>query len=151
MTRYDAYYSGEWKDNAPHGRGKVIFPDGSILIGTFKNNYCYGTECYLIFKDGSYYKGNISENFLSGKGKLISKAVEYDGHWQRSLPQGEGIEKFANGDKYIGTFEQGLKEGVDSLFIWGSHPFYKQYRGNFKAGRISGQGALTLKKEETVI
>jgi hypothetical protein len=57
----------------------------------FKNNYCSGSGCYAIFKDGSYYKGNIFENILSGNGTLISKKVEYNGNWINNLPHGQGV------------------------------------------------------------
>lgn len=60
-------------------------------MGIFKNNYCHGSECYAIFKDGSYYKGNISQNILTGQGTLINKTVEYNGNWQNNLPHGQGV------------------------------------------------------------
>jgi len=35
-------YIGEWKNDVPHGQGKVIYPDGRELIGEFENGKLVG-------------------------------------------------------------------------------------------------------------
>lgn len=51
---------------------------------------------------------------------------------------------------YIGNFQYGQKNGTDCLFIWRNHKTYSQYKGGFKAGKISGCGMLTFKNGSTV-
>jgi hypothetical protein len=29
------FYKGEWKDHKPHGRGRAVYPDGSVYCGDF--------------------------------------------------------------------------------------------------------------------
>lgn len=66
------------------------------------------------------------------------------------MPQGEGTETYTNGDRFIGTFEKGLKQGVDCTFIWAKHESYAEYKGGFWEGRISGEGKLTLHNKTTL-
>jgi hypothetical protein len=39
-----ALYNGEWniKTDCPEGRGRIIFGDGSLLVGHFKDHFCHG-------------------------------------------------------------------------------------------------------------
>lgn len=36
LFAYAAYYDGEWKNGLPHGSGRLIYDDGSIYEGCFK-------------------------------------------------------------------------------------------------------------------
>ena len=60
------------------------------------------------------------------------------------------MEMFSNGDKYIGHFHSGLKEGKECIFIWKDHHEYFQYKGSFVKGKIEGEGTLTLKHKITI-
>lgn len=40
LESFDAYYCGEWKGETAEGRGRVIFSNGSMLIGFFKGKLC---------------------------------------------------------------------------------------------------------------
>lgn len=62
------YYTGEWKEGFPHGLGEIVFQNGSILKSTFINGKAKGTDSILAMDDGSYYRGNIDNNSLNGKG-----------------------------------------------------------------------------------
>lgn len=37
LFAYAAYYDGEWKNGLPHGTGRLIYDDGSIYEGCFKD------------------------------------------------------------------------------------------------------------------
>jgi hypothetical protein len=104
LPLYDAFYHGEWRSFQPHGRGIARLPNGSMFIGTFINGYCEGNRSYYIYADGSYYVGSIINNTINGKGKYLNKNVEYSGNWVNNVPNGEGIESYPNGDRYIGLF-----------------------------------------------
>jgi hypothetical protein len=36
LFKYAAYYLGEWKHGVPHGNGKLVYDDGSLYEGCFK-------------------------------------------------------------------------------------------------------------------
>lgn len=138
LASFEACFHGEWKDNKPHGQGIAIFPNGTLLVGMFRNGSCEGSKNYLIYGDGSYYAGSMAGNKIEGRGKLVSPNVTYEGGWSGNLPHGDGVEQFANGDRYIGNFERGVKQGNDCLFIWNNHEHYLQFKGSFREGRIEG-------------
>ena len=74
----NGYYNGQWNQhNKPEGRGRIIFKNGSILVGSFKDKLCNYASCHMVFKDGAYYSGAIGNNKLAGKGKLASQALQY--------------------------------------------------------------------------
>ena len=56
--------------------GKMIYEDGTIYIGEFKNGLRHGQGNYQ-YKDGSRYEGKWDNNYEHGNGKLI-KAVFYE-------------------------------------------------------------------------
>jgi len=37
-------YKGEWVRGIQHGKGKMIYPDGSVIEGVFANNVYKGPE-----------------------------------------------------------------------------------------------------------
>jgi len=39
LFNYAAYYDGEWKNGLPHGQGKLIYDDGSMYEGCFKQGH----------------------------------------------------------------------------------------------------------------
>ncbi|XP_031472890.1 phosphatidylinositol 4-phosphate 5-kinase 6-like [Nymphaea colorata] len=150
MANFDACYHGEWRDHHPHGRGMATLANGALLVGTFVQGSCTGDYNYFFFRDGSTYTGNIIGNRISGKGKLTTSGLVYKGEWHDNLPHGSGSETYANGDKFIGTFERGVKQGEECIFTWANNENFLEYRGGFWSGRIQGMGTLTL-RDKTVI
>jgi hypothetical protein len=51
------------KNNFPQGFGKMYKKDGSIFIGQFINGVAEGPGFYAKV-DGTYYKGDFSNNYL---------------------------------------------------------------------------------------
>lgn len=150
LNNLDACYQGEWKNGQPHGRGLATLANGSLLVGSFSQGACSGDHNYFFFKDGSLYVGDIIANRISGNGKLTTPAVTYEGEWHDNLPHGRGMETFASGDRFIGSFEKGVKQGEDCTFIWANHETYLEYKGSFWGGRIKGEGKLTLRDKTSL-
>lgn len=84
---------------------------------------------------------------VSIPGRMVSVSViftrltsyigdRYEGEFKDSLKHGKGVEKFANKDMYIGSYENGKSSGYGEYY-WsnGSH-----YKGNFKEGLREGDG-----------
>ena len=65
-------YSGDFKNGHYHGKGRLVFTDGSIYEGQFENNKMHGYG-KIFFKDGSIYQGNFNNNLRDGTGKSLSK------------------------------------------------------------------------------
>ena len=65
-------YSGDFKNGHYHGKGRLVFTDGSIYEGEFENNKMHGYG-KIFFKDGSIYQGNFKNNLRDGTGKVRSK------------------------------------------------------------------------------
>ena len=75
-------YSGDYKNDLYHGKGRLEFKDGSVYEGQFKNNKMHGYG-KIFFKDGSIYQGNFKNNLRDGTGILRST----DGSQQRVIYQ----------------------------------------------------------------
>lgn len=57
-----------------HGKGKLLFPDGRMFEGTFKNgNKVKGKETY----DWGYYEGEFKDDAWYGDGKVTNNDGSY--------------------------------------------------------------------------
>lgn len=61
---------------APHGKGKMYFPDGSYYHGYFYNGVPNG-EGRLINSFGISYQGQIRNGKATGHGELLNLSREY--------------------------------------------------------------------------
>ena len=52
-----------------HGKGKLLWDDGSYYNGDFKNNKFEGNGTY-IWTDGRNYNGSWSNNLINGVGTM---------------------------------------------------------------------------------
>ena len=124
------------------GKGKKIYKDGSIIIGTFYNNKANGFNKYINSK-GDFFLGFFKENKLNGKGIKISLANNYyfKGNFKDNLKEGKGKEKI-NNNIYEGNFENDKKNGEGKLVLeTGDY-----YEGNFLDNKFNGQGHYYWKK-----
>ena len=79
---YSVYYVGEWLRGKPQGEGEVVFKSGAILHGTFEDGVVEGPDCLFIMESGSYYRGNMVNNRMHGKGSLVDpNNHSYEGMW----------------------------------------------------------------------
>lgn len=93
----DNNYTGELKNGLPHGKGKLIYPNGDI------------------YKEGIFSDGN-----LHGIGKMIYENGDiYEGYFKHGSRDGQGIYKFHDGNIYEGEYKDGLRDGFGK-FIWES-------------------------------
>lgn len=93
----------------------------------------------LSFRDGSLYRGDISNGQMEGKGYIQwPDGSSYKGEFHQNRMEGEGLLTWANGDIYSGTFRQGKMEGVGRLRWAGGKTFY----GLFEDNRRTNQGII---------
>jgi hypothetical protein len=116
---YPIYYKGYWKNDFKHGKGFMIYSDGSSYQGKFYfnelNNYGKYTH-----PDGSYYLGNFSNGFQSGKGKLftIDHKLIYHGEWFMNQYHGFGtlFNPVNNKKIYQGLWKHNLYHGSGKFY-----------------------------------
>ena len=58
MVATSCLYEGYWKDDKPHGRGRLILPDLTVVEGTFIDGLIVGQWT----DKGSEYEGNCNLN-----------------------------------------------------------------------------------------
>lgn len=90
LFEYGAYYDGDWKNGLPHGAGRLIYDDGSLYEGCFRDGLAECRKALFIRENGTYYKGEVRNNKAFGEGVLTGEKVTYKGKWDNDLPQGEG-------------------------------------------------------------
>lgn len=110
-------YSGDWRDNRRHGKGRFTWADGS------------------------FYEGDWENDLRHGRGVLeLSNGFKYEGAWYRNIMEGKGTCIFPSGQSYQGTFRGGLRDGRGSItFAEGA-----VYEGRFREDRFDGQGTLKI-------
>jgi hypothetical protein len=133
-----AVYEGEWSktDDVRHGHGKLIFPDGALFEGTWREGKVNGNGRH-IHSNGEYYIGGWKDDAVHGYGKLVhTDGASYEGMWEHDKQNGKGVEKWPDGAEFKGIFVDGLKTGKGK-FNWADGSYYK---GNFKNNCIEGFG-----------
>ncbi|KAJ9464221.1 hypothetical protein DIPPA_16604 [Diplonema papillatum] len=105
-------YTGELLGNNPHGKGRLLLPDGSVQEGTFAEGVLHG-KAKIILKNGTV---------LSGKFE------------QGALPTGEA--KWPNGDFYEGDLDEQHRPDGDGVMFKAQKQHW--WTGQWKAGSFSG-------------
>lgn len=128
-------YEGNWLNDQPHGNGKEIFSDGSKFIGSFYNGY--KKKGKFIWIDGSFYDGEIKNNYFDGYGRFKwVEGREYVGFWKKGKMCGKGVMNYTDGAKYEGEFLEGKRNGKGNYY-WNKNKYYK---GNWVKGKQEGEG-----------
>ena len=124
----------------------------------------------MLFKNGNLYEGDWKNNMMNGKGKLTFNCKEYkhfedplkryeeqnenlwdyyEGHFINNDMYGEGKVTFKNGDVYIGNMSNNMFNGYGqykcSITLNKnsySIPRMAKYQGQFKDGNMEGIGKL---------
>lgn len=151
-------YQGDLLNCVYHGKGKLIFRDGSRYEGEFKNGDFDGYGVYVT-SDGDRYEGEFKDHTYHGEGKLIVCGNKYKGKWVNGKLQSPVKIILANGNRYEGEFKGGKISGNGrsishnrdryqgewenekphgkGLFIFANGD---RYKGNVIDGNISGNG-----------
>lgn len=133
-------FIGEWNENEYRsGKGEMIWHDGDVYIGEYKDGYRTG-KGELNFADGSRYVGEFFESMLSGYGVMTwDDGSIYKGWWKNGNYHGKGTIEYENGNKYVGFFIDGLEDGY-GVYEW---PDGEKYEGEWKKGLKEGKGKYT--------
>ena len=136
-TNKSVYY-GEWdvKNNIRHGRGILVWPEGSKYTGYWVSDKA-SIKGKLMHNDGDIYDGEWLDDKPNGKGIYIhNDGTIYEGDWKNDKQEGIGKEKWTDGAWYEGEYKNGKKNGKGK-FHWSDGSYYE---GNFVDNNISGKG-----------
>jgi hypothetical protein len=95
------------------------------------------------------YSGSCANGLISGTGisKLYSNnklIYVLEGEFREGKPHGKGTMTRINGDKYVGEYKNGLRNGQGTYFHLQDNPRKGDVHfGEWKNGRPNGQGTLT--------
>ena len=92
----------------------------------------------LELEDGAIYEGTIYAGRPSGRGRLVSQELTYNGEFRDGKKHGYGVERDTNGYQYSGTWQNGLYHGQGEL----QKSNGSTYKGTFRCGTFHGIGTL---------
>jgi hypothetical protein len=81
-------YDGDWVVNR-HGKGVMHFSDGATYDGDYVNGSAHGIGT-LHNPSGEYYRGEFETGVMQGKGTITSKQGTYIGYFRNNLYHGYG-------------------------------------------------------------
>nr|XP_012631924.2 MORN repeat-containing protein 1 isoform X2 [Microcebus murinus] len=155
-------YEGEWKGGKKHGRGKLLFKDGSYYEGEFVDGEIMGEGCrhwacsgntysgqfvlgepqgrgVMKYKAGGYYEGEVAHGVREGQGFLVDQAGQvYQGSFHGNRRHGRGQMLFQNGDKYDGDWVRDQRQGHGVL----CRADGSVYEGQWHSDVFSGLGSM---------
>lgn len=107
----------------------------------------YWDNCYGFYEwdDGSYYKGEWSNDNIDGVGIMFWPDIRpgfwelYEGNWKSGLMHGNGVYEFSTGEEYRGMFNNGERSGY-GVQKW---PNGDIYVGQWYNDEMHGQGRLS--------
>ena len=108
-------YTGEWGKDMRHGRGTQKWQDGAMYDGMWANDAMNGQGSY-IFENGDRYSGDFNQDQKTGIGEYVwadsaDQLVTYVGGFLNGKRNGEGIERYKNGNWQIGEWRDGVLQG----------------------------------------
>jgi len=157
-------FAGTLQDHRKNGHGVQIYRDGSRYEGFWKDDKRHG-QGVDVRCNGERYEGNWVEDMKQGKGKLFfTNGDIYDGEWHCGKMHGkgtlyvflegtiEGVWKsnydgkslvegtflYENGDKFEGTWKDGLRDGPGTL----TYPDGAKLVGTWENDTICGEGTF---------
>lgn len=152
------FFIGRFRRDKFDGFGVYLFTNGDIYIGDFKNDVRYGIGSY-VWKDGRIDIGEFADGVLNGMAiAVFPNGTTDEGIWEDDMlvsrsktvysqnntsrlpvclrdPVGSnnncfGSYIYENGDRYVGDFRDGARDGF-GVYIYGQSG---DFAGDFYAG-----------------
>ncbi|CAI2385971.1 unnamed protein product [Moneuplotes crassus] len=107
-------YNGKFYNDEFHGKGKLTFPDSTVIEGEFYKGQLQGTG--KIIKNSAagtvIFQGLIVDNEIGNRGKMTYPNGDvYEGYFKDGEKHGFGVLTSPNGYIYEGRWEDGVKDG----------------------------------------
>ena len=111
-------YEGEWKNNARHGIGKMLYAGIGEYHGYWENGKRHGEGVFTYEKTGDVYSGWWRFGQKNGHGTYVFKAtgMKLVGTWDGSqMSKGQWI--YPNGLYWQGSFENNMPMGAGTWYF----------------------------------
>jgi hypothetical protein len=91
----------------------MFYPNGDEYSGSFKNGFRHGYGTYNYNSTREVYEGEWQQDLWHGRGvySVTSGEVKINGVWDRGILNGHAEVIHSNGDRFVGLFRNGMKEG----------------------------------------
>jgi hypothetical protein len=110
-------YEGYWHRGERHGKGSYYSKDGSIFVGSYRRGMKHGMGTFT-WPDGTMLQAEFKNGEPEGKtevtlpNKVLLKGIYREG----VIYDGEGINIYEDGTRYIGQWANGQRNGRGVLF-----------------------------------
>jgi len=116
-------YTGELKDDIPHGEGKWTNPFGDRYEGDWQEGNKHGHGFYT-WENGDKYEGEWVDDKKHGHGVYTwANGDKYEGEVVDDKVHGQGVMTWANGDKYEGEWKDEKRHGQGTYTSQGGRIF----------------------------
>lgn len=140
-TVHNKVYEGQVSKGLRNGTGQLVYPNGDVYRGTYKNNERSGTGLCKFGATGALYKGDWRDDKPQGNGILFTLPNEilegrfegyrvvdgqvkilmsngefYEGNFKFNQRNSTGIHYYKNGDFYDGEWTNDRRIGRGRLF-----------------------------------
>ena len=105
-------------------------------------------DAFVVYPNGDAYEGFIRGKKRNGYGKMAysmdndPEVLSYEGEWVKDQRSGFGVQKYADGSTFEGTWHHNLQ--TDGTITWKDGSYYK---GGFSGNHLQGEGTLVTKTE----
>jgi hypothetical protein len=104
-------YFGNWKNDQRTGRGVLLEANGDTYDGKWKNDKRNGKGTFIDM-NGDKYNGEWLNDNMNGNGIFLENdGVIYKGHWVNNMLNGYGVFIDINSEKYEGEWKDDKKHG----------------------------------------
>ncbi|MEM9929139.1 MAG: caspase family protein, partial [Bacteroidota bacterium] len=129
--------TGEWKNNQRHGKGKMVFEDGTELEGDWEEDDFHADWSSLGFQGDRRVAADCNAgcgDAPNGKYRYPNGTTFY-GKVYSSLPAGNGTVDYPNGNTYHGGFNNHQPDGLGIMYyadgemhggIWRNGALYRR-------------------------
>ena len=69
-------YTGQFKDNVPHGTGKFLYPNGDVEDAIMEAGLRHGQSRYLCEEDKTVEEVTFCEGVATGESKVINQSIK---------------------------------------------------------------------------
>lgn len=121
-------YKGAWQGDKQHGNGVLTYSDGTVRKGLWSDNVY----------QGPIEKGGITKP-VGSQPPVSAEKEKLEGCKSGDCQNGRGTYLYANGNIYIGSFRDGLPDGLGKI----SYVDGVVYEGEIEKGALHGKGIMT--------
>lgn len=94
---------------------RLIFFAGTLILTSFSGSISAQEDCKVLMTTISvHYQGSCKHGLADGKGEA-SGIDRYTGNFRKGYPYGKGTYVWHTGEKYVGEWKNGLRDGAGVL------------------------------------